>query len=379
MASTALAIDLLLPAFGEIRTAFDMEPDSPQAAATVTVFLIGLASAQVFYGPFADRFGRKPVLYAGFTLYALGALGAALAPNFGLLLASRLLWGVGSAGARVIGLAIVRDTYAGDQMARAMSLLMAVFIMVPVLAPSVGAAIIAVAPWRAVFWFCVVYIAAVAVWVMRMPETLDPGNRIELRFDGIRRAARHVVTQRTAMAYTVAMTVLFGVFASYLASSELIVDEVFGMESRFPLVFGGIAALMGVAVLTNASIVGRHGSRRIVLWGLQAYIVLAAALLAISLTGHGTPGFWAWAPVLAALLTMHALLIPNLNALAMEPMGAVAGTASAIIGTAQTGGGALIGALIDRAFDGTVTPLSIAFLASSLLATLVIRRGASEE
>lgn len=373
MAQTALSIDLLLPAFGEIRAAFDMPPDSPAAAATVTAFFVGLAAAQVFYGPFADRFGRKPALYAGFSLFALGALGAALAPSFGLLLASRVLWGIGGAGARVITLAIVRDVYEGDRMARTMSLLMAVFILVPVLAPSVGAGIISVAPWRAVFWFCALYVAAVALWAIRLPETLDPANRIDLRFEGVRRAARLVVTQRAAMAYVAAMTVLFGSFASYLASSELIMEDVFGIGDRFPLVFGALAALMGAAVLTNASIVLRFGSRRIVAYGLTVYIAVAVILLAVSAAAGGRPAFWAYAPGLAGVLCMHALLIPNLNTLAMEPMSRVAGTASALIGTAQTGGGALLGSMVDRAFDGTVVPLSIGFLTAGLIALLAVR------
>jgi DHA1 family bicyclomycin/chloramphenicol resistance-like MFS transporter len=378
MASTALSIDLLLPAFGEIRAAFDMPADSSDAAATVTVFMIGLASVQMFFGPLADRFGRKPVLYVGFVLYAVGAVGAALAPNFGLLLASRFLWGVGSAGPRVIGLAIVRDSYEGDQMARLMSFVMAVFILVPVLAPSVGALIVAVAPWRAVFWFCVAYIALVALWSVRLPETLDPADRIELRFDGIRRAIRLVVTQRSAMAYAAAMTLLFAGFVSYLATSELIVDDIFGMEDQFPLVFGGLAAVMGVAALANARIVGRFGSRLIVHWVLRGYVLGAVVLVILTITSDGTPGFWVFGPALAVFLAMHALLVPNLNTLAMEPMSRVAGTASALIGTAQTGGGALLGSFIDRAYDGTVVPLSFGLMICGLLALAVVRWGAEK-
>jgi DHA1 family bicyclomycin/chloramphenicol resistance-like MFS transporter len=377
MALTALSIDLMLPAFGEIRAAFGMEPDSSDVAAMVTVFMIGLASVQLLYGPFSDRFGRKPMLYAGFALYALGAAGAALAPSFGLLLLSRFLWGVGAAGPRVIGLAIVRDTYQGDQMARAMSFIMAVFILVPVLAPSVGAAILSFAPWRAVFWFCVIYLVGMALWVLRLPETLDPNDRIDLRLDGVRRALRLVVSQRAAMAYTAAMTLLFSAFVSYLATSELIVDDVFDLADRFPLIFGGLAAVMGVGVLGNASIVVRFGSRRIVGWVLPAYVAAAAGLVAMTLAADGTPAFWVFVPSLGFILCMHALLIPNLNALAMEPMGRVAGTASALIGTAQLGGGALLGSFIDRAYDGTVTPLAVGLLLCAALALVVVRWGAA--
>lgn len=374
MALGAISIDMMLPAFGQMRASFGMDPDSPQISATITALFIGLASAQILYGPLSDRFGRRPVLFAGFGLYAAGAAGAALAPNFGLLLASRFLWGTGAAGSRVISLAIVRDSYRGDQMARIMSLLMAVFITVPVLAPSIGAGIIAFLPWRAIFWFCVIYATVVAGWaVLRLPETLDPILRIPLRFDRVAKAARAVLSQRAAMAYTAAMMLLFGVFSSYLGSSQVIVDDVFGLGARFPQVFGGMALLMGVAALGNAAVVERFGARRIVRTVMTGYVFAAGALVGISLAGDGRPGFWPFTMVLALLLFSNALLSPNLSTLAMEPMGEMAGTASALIGTAQIGGGALIGSFIDRAYDGTVNPLAMAFLAMGVLAWLVVR------
>lgn len=374
MALTAISIDMMLPAFGEMRSTFGMDADSPRISATVTALFIGLASAQILYGPFSDRFGRRPVLFTGFGLYAIGAAGSALAPTFGLLLVSRFLWGAGAAGARVVSLAIVRDSYRGDQMARIMSLLTAVFITVPVLAPSIGAGIIAFLPWRAIFWFCVIYVTVVAGWaVLRLPETLDPSARIPLRFDRVARTARAVLSQRTAMAYAAATMLLFGVFSSYLGSSQVIVDDVFDLGSRFPLIFGGMALLMGVAALTNASVVERFGARRIVHAVMTAYVVAAVALVGLALATHGRPGFWPFTIVLASLLFSNALLNPNLSTLAMEPMGEMAGTASALIGTAQIGGGALIGSFIDGAYDGTVTPMATAFLAMGVLAWLVIR------
>jgi len=377
MALTAISIDLMLPAFGEMRTAFDMDPDSSEISATVTALFIGLASAQMFYGPLSDRFGRRPVLFAGLGLYVLGAAGAALSPSFGLLLASRLLWGAGAAGARVVSLAIVRDSYSGDQMARIMSLLMAVFILVPVLAPSVGAGIIAFLPWRAVFWFCVVYAGAIATWsFLRMPETLDPASRIPLGFGRVATTARAVLSQRAAMAYAAAGMLLFGVFSSYLASSQVIVDDIFGLSERFPLVFGGLAAVMGVAALANATVVERLGARRIVDVVLTGYVLAAVALVVLSVTGDGQPGFWPFIVIVALLLFANALLSPNLNTLAMDPMGNMAGTASALIGTVQIGGGALIGSFIDRAYDGTVTPLAVAFLCVGVLTWTVVRWGA---
>ncbi len=378
MAVTALSIDLMLPAFGEIRSDFGMDPDSPEAAAIVTAFMIGLAVAQVFYGPFADRFGRKPVLYVSFCLYTLGAIFAAVAPSFGLLLAGRALWGIGAAGPRVLTLAIVRDTHEGDEMARVMSLIMAVFILVPVMAPSLGAALITFLPWRGLFWFCVVYLGAIALWAIRLPETLDPRDRIDLDFGGIRRAAAAVISQRRAMAYALAMMILFGSFVSYLATSELIVADVFDLEDQFPLIFGGFAGLMGIGALANARIVRRFGSRRMVGWIVTGYLSGAASLLLIALLTSGRPGFWLVVPFLAVALGSYALLIPNLNTLAMEPMGAVAGTAAALIGTAQTGGGAILGAFVDRAYDGTITPFAFAMVIAAVLALALTRWAGSD-
>lgn len=376
MALTAISIDLMLPAFGEMRSSFGMAPDSSEISATVTALFLGLASAQILYGPLSDRFGRRPLLFAGFSLYTIGAVGSALAPSFGLLLVSRFVWGTGAAGARVVSLAIVRDTYRGDQMARIMSLLMAVFIVVPVIAPSLGAGIIAILPWRALFWFCVLYVAVVAIWtVTRLPETLPPGIRIPLRFGRVARAARAVVTQQTAMAYALALMLLFAVFSSYLGSSQVIIDDVFGLKDRFPLIFGSLAALMGLAAIGNATFVERFGARRIVDVALTSYVLAATALVGLAVATDGRPGFWPFAVILAALLIANSLLTPNLNTLAMDPMGSMAGTASAVIGTAQIGGGAVIGSVIDRAYDGTITPLAAAFLAVSLLAWMVVRWG----
>lgn len=167
MALMALAIDLMLPAFDDIRSDFGLDPDSGEAASVITVFFPGLAVAQVFYGPLADRFGRKPILYSGIVVYIAGAIGSALAPSFELLLVARFVWGIGAAGSRVVAVAIVRDRFVGNQMARAMSQIMAIFVLVPVFAPLVGASIIAVAPWRAVFWFCVVWAIAIVFWSCR--------------------------------------------------------------------------------------------------------------------------------------------------------------------------------------------------------------------
>ncbi|NQV05694.1 multidrug effflux MFS transporter [bacterium] len=373
IALTALSIDLMLPAFGEIRASFDLAPDSNATAAIVTSFMIGLSIAQIGYGPLADRFGRKPVLYLGMIIYAIGAAGAALAPTFGFLLASRVLWGIGSAGPRVIAISIIRDTYSGDRMARAMSYIMAVFIMVPVVAPSIGAAITSFSGWRMVFWFCVAYVAFVALWSIRIPETLNPDSVVPLKVADFLRSMRFILGNRTTVGNTAAMTVLFGILVSYLATSELIFDEVFDRGDQFPIIFGGLAAVMGVAMLANARLVDRLGTGRIVTWVLRSYIGVGTVMVALALASDGRPGFWPFAVLMSVLLSLYAVLVPNMNTLAMDPMAPVAGTASALIGTAQTGIGAILGSIIDSFYDGTITPFAIAILISAIVAVALRR------
>lgn len=369
----ALAIDVMLPALGDIRQEFGLASDSTAVAGLVTTFMLGLALGQVAYGVLSDRFGRKPMIFLGLVLYAAAAIGSAAAPNLTWLLVARFIWGLGAAGPRVIAISVIRDTYVGEQMARAMSFVFAVFILVPVVAPSLGAFLTAWISWRGAFGFCVVVAILVALLVLRLPETLHPENRIRLTWRDVAAAGRKVVTTRVTIGYTFAITAMFGVFFSYLASSELIFDEVFGLGDQFPLIFGGVAVVMGLAMYTNGRIVVRVGLSRLVRIAMVGYVIATGFLAALAWMSEGQPGFWIFASVLAGSLVMHALLVPNMNAIAMVPMGAVAGTASAVIGTVSTAIGALIGTVIDRAYDGSVLPLSMAFLATALVALTISR------
>jgi DHA1 family bicyclomycin/chloramphenicol resistance-like MFS transporter len=373
MSVAALAIDLMLPALSDIREEFGLASDSTAVAGLVTTFMLGLALAQIGYGVLSDRVGRKPMIFLGLALYAVGAIGSAVAPNLGWLLGARFIWGLGAAGPRVITISVIRDTYVGDQMARAMSFIMAIFILVPVVAPSLGAFLTDWITWRGAFGFCVVVAVLVALLVLRLPETLHPENRIRLTWRDVAAAGRKVVTTRVTIGYTFAITAMFGVFFSYLASSELIFDEVFGLDDEFPVIFGGIAVIMGLAMYTNGRIVIRVGLSRLVRIAMMGYVGVTAVLASLAWLTDGQPGFWIFALVLAASLVMHALLVPNMNSMAMVPMGQIAGTASAVIGTVSTAVGALVGSFIDRAYDGSVMPLSVAFLVTALVALGISR------
>ncbi len=361
MALAALGIDLMLPALDEMREHFGLDPDSSRVAQVVTAFLIGLAFAQYFYGPLADRFGRKPVLYGGLLLYAIGAIGAALAPTLELVLLSRLIWGIGAASPRVVSVSIVRDVYSGEEMAKAMSYILAIFIMVPVLAPSIGAGLLALFPWQSVFVFGAVAAGVVAVWARLLPETLDPANRRPLDRAAIFGATREALTNRQTLGYTLARTMTFGAFSSYLASSERIFGDFYGRPDEFPFIFGGIAAVMGLAMVTNGVLVDRIGTKRIVHTFLILYVIGGFTFWGVAAAAGGNPSFPVFIVGLAMIGFMHASLIPNFNTLAMWPMGHIAGTASALTGTISVAGGATIGAVIDQLYTDSVLPLIIAF------------------
>lgn len=372
MALAALGIDLMLPVFSQIRADLGLAPDSTVVAQLITAYFLGLAAGQVIYGPLADRFGRRPTLYLGFGIYALGALLAVISPTLHWMLAARFVWGLGAAGPRVVTLAVVRDSFEGERMSRAMSFIMAVFIIVPVVAPSVGALIGAVASWRWVYGACVVAVAVMMVWAVRLPETLKEEHRRSLRLRPMWEAARIVASNRSTMSYTLALTALYGVLTSYLASSEIIFGETFDRAETYPIIFGGLAAVMGIAMLANARVVGRIGTRRLAHGVLIAYVVAAGGLVALSTATGGRPPLWMFLVGLAAMLFAHALLIPNFNTIAMAPMAEVAGVASSVIGAIQISIGALLGALLDRAFDGTIHPLSVGFLFYGVIALLLV-------
>ncbi|NNE12032.1 MAG: MFS transporter [Ilumatobacter sp.] len=332
MAVTALAIDSVLPAFPEIRSEFGLADDATSVTAIISAFFIGSSLGLLPAGLLSDRFGRRPVMWGGLALYVLGAIGSVLAPSLGVMVVARFVWGLGSSGPRVAAMAMVRDAYEGEQMARQMSLIMAVFIIVPTFAPALAAGVLVVGPWQAVFWGCALVAALVATSVTQLPETLTPTTRRTLGGRDLWRSIRIVVATPGTVAYLVALTALFSVFLSYLASSEIILDQVFGLGDWFPLFFGGIALAMGGAMYLNGRFVERLGLRQITLLGFSANLTAAVTLLVVALVTGGEPPFWLFVPLLGAVLFFQQLLIPNLNAAAMRPLGEVAGTGAAMLG-----------------------------------------------
>ncbi|WP_207456598.1 multidrug effflux MFS transporter [Azospirillum sp. SYSU D00513] len=370
MGITALSIDIMLVALPDIAQSYAVaEPNQRQLL--VTAYLAGFAAGQPFHGPLSDRFGRKPVLIAGLLLFTLGSLAATLAPSYEWLLTARALQGLGAAAPRVVAIAIVRDRFAGRDMARVMSFVMMVFIIVPVLAPLVGEGIVHVGSWPWIFAFLFLAAVAALAWAaLRLPETRPREKRTPLSGPALASAFGKVATTRQAIGYTIAMGFMFGGLMGYIGSAQQVFVDVYGLGALFPVVFGGIALAMAAASLTNARLVGRIGMRRVSHMALLAYVLAGALLAGIGFVQD--PPLWVLVLFLAAQFYCFGLIAPNFNALAMEPLGEVAGMASSFIGFYTTAAGAFFGWVVGQAFDGTTHPLTLGFVAFGVLALLTV-------
>ena len=374
MALTALSIDIMLPALPQISGQFQL-PHVNDRQLIITCYFLGFAPAQLVYGALSDRFGRRRLLFAGLAIYLAGTLLAIAATDFKWLLAARALQGLGTAGPRVIAVAMVRDLFAGRQMARVMSMAMMVFITLPVFAPSVGQALLLVGRWPLIFWFLAgVALIAMAWSALRLPETRGAGGQDAPPLSFLD-AARMAISNPQTRAYTLAGGFVHGALMSYILSAQQIFVDVFGLGERFPVLFGAVALVMIAALFTNARLVQRLGMRRLSHLALIGFIVAGLAMVGIGLSGK--PSLLAFCLPLTATFYLFQLIVPNFNAIAMQPMGRIAGMASSLIGFYTTGFATLVAFFIGRMFDGSVRPLSvgIAVLGALAFATVLAFEG----
>lgn len=358
MALNALAIDAMLPALPAIGDDLGVA-DHNRRQLVITVYVLGFGATQMLYGPLADRLGRKPVLAAGLGLYALFAGVAAAAPSFELLLLARFFGGAAASAPGVLVVSMVRDRFEGAAMARVMSLTFVVFMAVPVIAPTLGSAILLAGPWRLIFGLLGAAGLVMLAWfVSRMPETLDPANRRGFNAREIWAAARTVLTTRQSLGYTLASTAMFGGLMGFITSVQQVVADAFGRPDALPWVFAAIAGPIAVTSWLNSRLVERRGVKRLAHMGLFAYLGFAALHLLSALRGESLVVF-----IVLQGLTMagFGLASSNFRTLAMQPLGAIAGTASSVQGTISTIGGALLGTAIGQSFDGTTVPMLAGF------------------
>ena len=370
MALNALAIDAMLPALPAIGDALGVvEENSRQWV--ITAYLLGFGVAQIVYGPLADRYGRKPVLMAGLSLYVLFSVLAAFAPSFDLLIAARVGTGLGAAALRVLAVSIVRDRYSGRTMARVMSLSFLVFLGIPILAPTLGHLVLTVAPWPWIFGVLALAGGAFMLWAgLRLPETLHPQDRMPIRVGRIAGAFREAVTNRQSIGYTLAMTCITGALFGFINSSQQIFFDVFHAPGLFTTVFAMVAAGIAVASLLNARLVERLGSRLISHTALLGFILMAALHSAVALSGFET--IWSFALLQGLTMFCFGLIAGNFGSMAMEPMGHIAGTASSAQGFISTTAGSTLGFLIGQQFNGSVAPLTLGMTALGLAALVFV-------
>lgn len=370
MSLTALGIDAMLPALPDIGNRLGVVEDNHRQY-VITAFLLGFSFAQLAHGPLSDRFGRRPVLIWALAAYALFNVVAAFSGRFELLLVARFLSGGAVAAGRVVAVALVRDRYAGRAMARVMSLAFIVFMAAPVLAPAFGQFVLLFADWRWIFGGIAIASAVILFWfAARMPETLAPENRIPLQLSRLKSGYAEVVRDRCSAGYTIAAALLSGALFGFIGSIQQIVFDIFRQPALLTPLFALIAGTMAIGSFLNSRIVMRIGTRRISHSALAGMIVVAAIHLAITASGHET--IWSFAILQALTMACFGLANTNFSAMAMERMGHIAGLASSLQGFVATLGGAVIGAFIGQAFDGTTVPLYTGFLVTGVLAAIVI-------
>jgi len=370
MALNPLAMDMMLPALPNIASAFHIV-DANRPQLVLSIFLLGFGIGQFVIGPLSDRFGRRPVLLGGMTVYFIASALAIAAPSFETLLLARALQGLGTSATRVIATSIVRDCYAGRRMASVMSLAMMVFIAVPVVAPSFGQAVLLVTQWRGIFIVLMLYGAITLVWsALRMPETLPLSERRSLEIGEVLSAFRQTVTNRQTLGYALAAGGVLGSLFAYVFISQQVFTEVYHLGHYFPLAFAGIAIGTAIAGFLNSKFVGRLGMRVISHGALVGYVAVAAALLmAVKLQMLPLPLFMALS---ALMMFSFGLMIANFTALAMEPQGHIAGTASSMYGSITTLLGIGVGMWIGQHFDGTLLPFATGFFLCTLAALAVV-------
>ncbi|WP_349357805.1 multidrug effflux MFS transporter [Stappia sp.] len=375
MALNAFAIDIMLPALGDIGAALNV-PDDNDRQKVVLVYLFGFGAAQLIYGPLSDRYGRRPVLLGGLALYAAAGVVSVMATTMDQLLLARLLQGIGCAAPRVVAISIVRDCYAGERMGRILSLTMMVFMTVPIIAPSIGQLVLFVASWRAVFLLLTLGGLVMLVWsALRLGETLPPAARRPFAPGALLAAYRRTLTTRIAIGYMCATGVIIGVLFAFVAAAQQIFTETFDLGPAFPVVLAISGASLAVASYLNARLLARFGLRRLSHGALIAFVVIGALqVLAALLAPQSVVLFTA---LTAAMMFSFGFVGPSFNALALEPLGDIAGTASSMLGFITTAGGAVIGFVVAQTYDGTVLPIAIGFavLALTALAIVAITEG----
>lgn len=369
MSLQAFGIDSMLPALGVIAGEFGEIGNQRQFV--IGAYFLGAGVGAFFPGAFADRFGRRPVLAVALVAYVVFSVACALVRDFDWLIGLRLAQGLLCAGLSVVPAAIVRDRVGGDRMARLMSLIMMIFLAVPLVAPTIGQLILNVASWRWIFGAMAVTGTVVAVWVwLRLPESLTAENRQDIEVPTILRNMRTALTDRSTIGYTIGAALVFGSLFGFLNSSQQLIGEHFGAGESFALIFGAAVLGMVAASFTNSRIVEKFGARRVSHTALVVFI--AASVAQFISSGRADQQLWEFVPVLAVSMASLGFIGANFSSIAMQPFSRIAGAASSAQTSVRMVTGSLLGSAIGLAYDGTARPLAAAMLGCGVLALAVV-------
>ncbi len=372
MSLVALCTDGILPAFPEIASDLQVQ-NLNNVQLVISVLFVGLSIGMLFYGPLSDSFGRKPAMYVGFAIFICGSLMSLLAEDFPTMLAGRFLQGLGAAGPRTIATALIRDRFHGSAMAKVMSFIVTFFVLVPIISPSLGQLILLVSSWRGIFAAFLLLAAVNLVWlILRQPETLPVHRRAPFTLRRVAERFKQVLSNRQAMGYTLISGCVFGALVGYLNVSQQVFGVLYGLGAKFPLYFALIAFSIGVASLINSQIVMRFGMRRvaqIALWGLM---LLSLCLLSLTWWYDGLPPLWFFMANMMVLFFFIGILFGNMNSLAMEPLGRVAGTGAAVLGSISTLVGVFLGYFIGLAYDASLYSMAEGFTLLSIVSVVIM-------
>lgn len=372
MALNAAAIDVFIPALQQIGAALGVMTEN-QRQFVITAYIVGFGTAQIVYGTLSDHYGRRPVLFFGLAIYVAASFSAIFAPSFAVLLVLRAIQGIGAAATRVIAVSIVRDSFGGARMASVMSLVMMVFMTVPVIAPNVGQVIMLFGSWREIFLVIGCFGAIVTLWaVFRLPETLHPEDRRPLTVKRTVEAFGIVLGNRRSFGYTMAAALIFGVLFGFINQAEQIYTGFFHTGPMFTIYFSAVAVFLAASSFANSRLVQRWGMRRLSHGALVSFLGLSLVQFLAAMMLGGAMPLPLFLGLLMATFGLFGFIGTNFNALALDPLGHVAGTASSVLGLMQTLGGGLLGAGLGYVYDGTLMPLYAGFVALSVGSLLCV-------
>lgn len=373
MSLVALSIDAILPALSLIGVGLGLEPDAThETQLLLSTIFIGMAFGLMFYGPLSDAYGRKKTIYLGMFIFLLGSITSLLAIDFNTMLIGRLIQGFGAASCRVVSMALIRDKFEGQEMAKIMSLISAIFIVVPALAPSLGQLILFIANWQAIFIFVmVVSLLGVFLLHIRIPETLKVESRIQFSVKIIYQGIVETVTTPTTLAYMMASALVFGSFIGYLATSQPLLQVEYQLGDSFAFVFGLLSLAVGLSSLLNAKLLSKFSMEQLCISSLTVLIITSGIFFTYSQSIESNPSFYSALAYLGIVFFCFGILFGNFNALAMKPLGHIAGTASSTISSIQTLISTSIGIAIGNMYDGSIVPLASSFLIVATLSLII--------